>query len=282
MSTPLRRPRADAAAASPAAPHNAAAAGPAAVTATTGTATSGDARDAAVRRALLAVLDEVAAADTKAMFLQPVSAAEVPEYHRVISNPIDLSAIRALAMQGGGGDGAAKPIDTYNRLQLMFSNALVFNRGRHNPFRRHAKRVRRAMEAAWAKRTGAAGGGGGAAGLLDLPQDEIEFYPEDAADDDDDDDADFSVPGGGGDAGGGGEDVAQTVAALAAEAEMPIEALRAQYAAFMAKRQSGAAQSDEDDSDADDEEAEECDDDEEEDDDDDNFEDSTSDESADE
>ena len=236
---------------------------------------------------LLSLLNEVFTADShKKMFHFPVSSQDLPEYKNIIKNPMDLTTIKnkiiedkknsngAVAPPPSSGTFASPLItEVYNNLNLMISNALVFNKGRKNPYRRHAKKIQKVIDAAWEKRP-----------ELEVAEDDIDFVPDEDAEDEEDFDDDenennnsdndmmiVDEDDGGDENGAGGsssamknskkdgnEDIAATVKALEEEAAEPIDVLKAKYAKLMMEQQQD---DDSDDDDEEDDEEEESDDD---------------------
>ena len=119
------------------------------------------------RSEVLQLLQEIHNADDVGMFRAPVRVEDVPGYHDVITTPIDLRTIRERV--AAGHPSMQSVSDVYNALNLMISNALTFNRGRKNRFRRHAKKVQKEIERAWETR----------AESLPVPLDDMEYFASD-------------------------------------------------------------------------------------------------------
>lgn len=80
-------------------------------------------REALHKEQCLSFVNKLWAADTLAMFHHPVSATEVPGYHEVIAEPMDLSTIRKKIEAGT----YAADAEVEDDVALMLSNALDFN-----------------------------------------------------------------------------------------------------------------------------------------------------------
>lgn len=122
------------------------------------------------------------------MFHRPVDAQSAPGYTDMIKEPIDLSTIKKFIVDHNGAAVNSSPsssalacealaVEVYNKLNLMVSNALVYNQGKGNPFRKHAKIVAKAVDAAWAKRP-----------EIEIGEDDKDYVPTEAADDEEDED----------------------------------------------------------------------------------------------
>lgn len=219
---------------------------------------------------LLNLLQEIFDADSdRKMFHFPVDTTKIAGYKQAIKNPTDLSKIKLSIETKQKNQEPIKASDVYNELNLMISNALVFNQGKKNPFRKHAKKISKVIAKAWRKRQSEENGGKcNAENALDVPEDEIEFMPDEAADDDEDEDYLMELEQEEGDVDDDdgknknmknhekkGENIAETVKALKEEAEVPLEQLRAQYEAFLAKQKNNNNnENSDDDGDEDDEE----------------------------
>lgn len=69
------------------------------------------------------VLDQIAVKDTNEIFLDPVDLEEVPDYMTVVSEPMDISAMRKKLDTGRYEDLS----DMEKDFELMINNCLAYN-----------------------------------------------------------------------------------------------------------------------------------------------------------
>lgn len=198
-----------------------------------------------------ALVDLIHKADEIRMFHEPVREEDVPGYHAVIPDPIDLRTIREKLVQteryrtgDGGKQGYKRGSDVLADLRRMFHNALEFNE-RGDPYYKHAQKLYKALPK-WMQEAGV------------TTEDE---RSRNKGDEDDGDDGDYVPTGAVHDVESSlvkaekREDWQGTLKGLEEDLETPLEELRARLAAAAAAAKDRVSSSDDDDDDDDDEDS---------------------------